>query len=92
MLKDLEIILTNFISKVAMEGLKHFHPSHSVEHIHVVMVAVQQQSKKMFPVKKLDLKRSVKSHVYCCKAVECISQPAQMWSKEFAPFLNNDHQ
>lgn len=44
MLKDIEVILTNFISKVAMEGLKHFHPSHGVEHIHVVMVAVQQQS------------------------------------------------
>ena len=55
MLKDLEVILTNFIGKVAMEGLKHFHPSHGVEHIHVVMVAVQQQSSKMFPVKKLGL-------------------------------------
>ena len=55
MLKDIEVILTNFISKVAMEGLKHFHPSHGVEHIHVVMVAVQQQSSKMFPVKKLRL-------------------------------------
>ena len=55
MFKDIEVILTNFISKVAMEGLKHFHPSHGVEHIHVVMVAVQQKSSKMFPVKKLRL-------------------------------------
>ena len=47
MLKDLEIILTNFIGKIAMEGLEHFHPSHSVEHIHVVMIAVQQKSKKI---------------------------------------------
>ena len=48
MLKDIEVILTNFISKIAMEGLKHFHPSHGVEHIHVVMVAVQQQVQKCF--------------------------------------------
>ena len=26
-------------------------------------------------------------YLYCCNAGEWISQPAQMWSKEFAPFL-----
>ena len=31
--------LTNFIGKVSMKRLEHFHPLHSVKHINVVVVA-----------------------------------------------------
>ena len=80
------VSLTNFVSKIAMPGLKHPHPLHSVEHVDVVVVAgVESYSLRMDPSHCGSLDGS---HLYCCNAGEWISQPAQMWSKELAPFLN----